>query len=415
MGIHRTFKFEISGRFIVFLPSLHRVFEVTQDDLTRVPDFIESSDQLCMQEPSHNSRYISATLVVTTACNLRCSYCYEANEGPRPTPLFMRMRLAKKIVDSVIDQSYKDKLGARFYFFGGEATLALPLIMKTVPYIKDQAQSRHVESRCLMTTNAVMSDPVASWVIANFEGLTVSLDGIRDVHNTQRSNSFNRVIRTLDGWYEADCKKLQIRMTVSADGVSRLPQSADFIANRYPGVTIHVEPVIGLGKAKELVRPPDYDEFFDRLLESIDIARKYGSKLTTGILRTHGNKTGFCSASSGGRIFLPDGTIATCPRLALSPDPLSVKHFRLGHIDVETGLINLSNEQRTNSELLKTANIPECQNCFARQNCLGDCPANKSAMQGSSFWEEPSYRCEAIKRFYAKYLLTLIDNNSKSP
>jgi len=53
-------------------------------------------------------------------------------------------------------------------------------------------------------------------------------------------------------------------------------------------------------------------------------------------------------------------------------------------------------------------NIPDCQDCFARFSCKGDCPANKATIWPKTFWKK-SYRCEAIRKFTKSVLSYILD------
>ena len=82
------------------------------------------------EENSHH--IITATIQVTDACNLACTYCYQINKHHH----IMEPEVGKKFIDMLLNNSnglseyYKDKIadGIILEFIGGEPFLAIDLI-----------------------------------------------------------------------------------------------------------------------------------------------------------------------------------------------------------------------------------------------------------------------------------------------
>jgi uncharacterized protein len=72
-------------------------------------------------------------LIITEACNLRCSYCYEQSSSYRPRNN-MTWATAKHAVDFFFAQVSPKMNRTHITFFGGEPTLAFGLIRQVVAY-----------------------------------------------------------------------------------------------------------------------------------------------------------------------------------------------------------------------------------------------------------------------------------------
>ena len=80
--------------------------------------------------------FTNLMLIVTEACNLRCSHCYEAQRGydKRKT---MSWQTAKKAVDLFLKQVPPEIERTIITFFGGEPTLEFDIIKKVINYTRD--------------------------------------------------------------------------------------------------------------------------------------------------------------------------------------------------------------------------------------------------------------------------------------
>lgn len=128
-------------------------------------------------------------LTLTNHCNLSCTYCYEHNKEVQK----MSWETAKHIVD--MEMNVDD--GSQFvclYYFGGEPFLQFDLIKKVHQYMQSRKWKKGWFG--FSTTNGTLvHGEVQQWLRDNASSMEVylSLDGDRDMHNQNRSNSYDKM------------------------------------------------------------------------------------------------------------------------------------------------------------------------------------------------------------------------------
>lgn len=177
----------------------------------------ESPDRDSVPNPT------SVTLFLTTACNLRCTYCY-ASAGDGPTK-FMSLETAKSGIDFIARNASESgqqtiQVG---YHGGGEPTLHWSVMQASHAYARGVAAARGLSLSASTSTNGMISDTHADWIISNFQGATISFDGVPALHDLNRvtpsgSGSSERVMRTMRRFDEAGFS-YGVRLTVTAGGV----------------------------------------------------------------------------------------------------------------------------------------------------------------------------------------------------
>ena len=128
----------------------------------------------------------SVTLNVTNNCNLNCVYCFEKEKSPAMMP--------PEIAIDAIDKMYNKLEGREPFtinFFGGEPLLN----WKTVKAVIDHCNEKKYVVRYGITTNlTILTDEMLDYFDDVNMPLLVSIDGIKEVHDRNRCNSYDRVI-----------------------------------------------------------------------------------------------------------------------------------------------------------------------------------------------------------------------------
>ena len=128
-------------------------------------------------------------LTLTNNCNLACTYCYEHNKEMQA----MSLETALKIVD--YEMTVDD--GSNFvciYYFGGEPYLQFENIKKIHSYLQSKTWPKGWFG--FTTTNGTLvHGEIQDWLIENASSMEVyiSLDGDREMHNCNRSNSYDMI------------------------------------------------------------------------------------------------------------------------------------------------------------------------------------------------------------------------------
>src|SRR5262249_17440801 len=135
-------------------------------------------------------------LNITNQCNLACTYCYEYSPDKISKtdgkPKYMTAAVAESAIDMLIKES-EDRPAIHVTFFGGETLLNFPMLRSSVDYAKRRCAEagKHVEFS--LTTNAtLLTEQVADFLAEHRVGVTVSIDGDRELNDKMRVFSDGR-------------------------------------------------------------------------------------------------------------------------------------------------------------------------------------------------------------------------------
>ena len=159
----------------------------------------------------------TVTLTLTQACNLSCTYCYEHHKSNRR----MSVETAKSIVDYEL-KNFADFEGIEFDLFGGEPFLAFDLVREITDYIC--SKKGDIPCTVFATTNdTLVHGEVQDWLREHVGCFIcgLSLDGTRDMHNVNRSNSYDDI--DLDFFLEMYPEQ-DVKMTVSRETLPHLAE-----------------------------------------------------------------------------------------------------------------------------------------------------------------------------------------------
>lgn len=169
-------------------------------------------------------KYYTLSLMVTEKCNLNCIYCYEHYK----TLNNMSFETAKIILDKELMMfNFKNKLVIDF--FGGEPFSNFPLIKKIVLYVETAYKENLSQIKFFTTTNGTLiNNEIKDFLLERKKYFIVglSLDGNREAHNINRSNSFDLI----DLNFFLDNYPFQpIKMTISKDTLKYLYESIKYL------------------------------------------------------------------------------------------------------------------------------------------------------------------------------------------
>ena len=121
-------------------------------------------------------------LILTSDCNLRCSYCFERDEQP----FDMSDEVAFTAVDFLISTSRHIK-DLTILLFGGEPMMRFDLIQRIIPYADNKAKKAGKTISWDMTTNGTLIDEDrAKWMAQHKVKYLLSLDGAKEDHDRYR-------------------------------------------------------------------------------------------------------------------------------------------------------------------------------------------------------------------------------------
>ncbi|MCL2023033.1 MAG: 4Fe-4S cluster-binding domain-containing protein [Oscillospiraceae bacterium] len=166
-------------------------------------------------------------LILTEACNLSCVYCYEQHKGTHTMDLETAMGIIEREMNS------DDEFDRVFEFFGGEPFLAFDKIVALHDFLGSRQWSKRWFT--ITTTNGTLvHGKIKEWMLRNRKTFNAALsaDGTRQMHNTNRSNSYDMID------FDFFLKMYPVvRMTVSPQTLSCLSEGVIHFHNMGFGVT----------------------------------------------------------------------------------------------------------------------------------------------------------------------------------
>jgi uncharacterized protein len=355
-----------------------------------------------------NPEPTSLTLFLTTACNLRCTYCY-AMAGDT-APRLMKLDVAKRGIDFVA-ANVKRKGWPSFevsYHGGGEPTLNWRTLTGSLDYARKRAAALELEVSGTVATNGVLSDAKIDWIIDNLAGVSVSFDGTPEAHDAHRvtrggRGSSGRVMHTIRRFDEAGLS-YGLRMTVTADQISALPESVEFICASFKPDRIQIEPAYQMGRY-EGGASTETEAFIAAFREAQERASHHGREISFSGARAETLTNHFCAATQDGFCLSPDGNVSSCYE-AFAEDGTWSNVFFYGSPDANGGYrFNRRRLARLRGQSVEHREY--CRGCFARWSCAGDCYHKSLAATGEVEFSG-SDRCAIIRELTKDQILARI-------
>lgn len=195
-------------------------------------------------------------LVVTSACNLGCSYCYQRRGDGRA--------MSREVLDAALDRLVKlaDR-SPTISFHGGEPLLEQALIRTAVDRLEERRSLGFSPRYCLTTNGTLLDREVAAFLDHHRVRTVISLDGIFEAQELRAPGTFPVVLRALRQLAERHPRffrdDLAVAVTVTSANLGHLSRSVDLLLGL--GVcAIEINPLLtddpGWGKEsrRELVR-----------------------------------------------------------------------------------------------------------------------------------------------------------------
>lgn len=335
-------------------------------------------------------------LLVTDACNLRCSYCYHNEDSKKMFNSNMSYETAKKAVD-VFFPKYADKTTI-VNFFGGEPLLNFPLIKQIVPYILEKSNQYDIKTSFSISTNAVcITSEIAEFLKQYDFFVTVSIDGGEEQHNKTRffsngEGSFE-MVRNGVQLLKEQFDYLGARVTVTKENYSSLSDSFDqLFAMGFDAIAYKL---VGACPEKLIVASDDLP-IFESEIEKI--ADNFRNRLLDGDLKVSDRhlqwlkkiykkpKRSECSFAMNGKLVVdPMGNFFSCQ------ETVGNSKFKIG--DVNSG-IDLNKLVNCSPPPLKNRGI--CKDCWINDICDGMCYYSAYVKYGS-FDKPIEESCAEIK------------------
>lgn len=345
----------------------------------------------------------TAVCLLTTACNMRCVYCYAAaGEGGATAEL--PFELGRRAIDIVHDNAVEagERTFALGLHGGGEPTLARGSFRPLV----EHARRKDLRCEISLASNGYWGAAQRDWILDHVDQVSLSFDGSEALQNRQRplragQGSFERVMQTIRAM-DRRAFAYGLRLTVTDWGIEQLPDAVAFICRETACSTIQVEPAFAHGRARsQATALADNQRFAAAFLAAYDIARAGGRHVYYSGARPWALTERFCRALDSALIVAPDGALTACYEVhgrqhELAPD------FFVGTL-AEHGAPALDAEAQRRLRHTVAERRRLCEGCFCYWHCAGDCPP-KSMTADHSGHLRFGPRCD-LNRLLTKELL----------
>lgn len=315
-----------------------------------------------------SEQFLLYTVWITTACNFKCTYCYE---GLDKKQVVMTQETIEKLVCFIEKQCCEKEIYTVWLdFHGGEPLLCYEEIRSITNRLRSSRNVKKIHTS--LTTNGFFYfDDISEYI----DELTVSMDGTEDTHNLFRVDMLGR--ETFDTTfnnakkYQKYYSELRVRMVVTPQNVNRL----------YEGVVFFLEEGF-----RVIVPGVDYysqswnDELFESLylqLKRIENYRKEHIAHYTmiGIIDTKIKRKSRCIIGEDGLQIDPQGDIFPCIVTVGNPK------YKLGNV-----YDGIDNSRIADIQCSLSGNIAECDGCTYYNYCTANrCVLINESITGDLF------------------------------
>lgn len=348
-------------------------------------------------------------LSITSACNLRCIYCY-ARGGEEPQ--HMSWEIMTAAVDYTIENlKNTDRSHLVLTFHGGGEPLMLWNRLKGITEYTEEATRAHsLKLTVSMVTNGTLINKIrADWISKHVSRVTVSMDGSRAVQEYQRpqfggGSSYDAVVGGMS-LLRNNGVSFSIRATITGLNVRDIAEMIRF-AHQMGATGLHPEPYERVGRAKtEDIPVVTTSVFVEEYIKAAAVAEELGIDLHYSGDKHHVIRSVFCGAN--GEIFcvLPDGQVSACTRVTRPTDE-TAEVFLYGKFDNYSRKFIIDHDRFLNLRRLGVEQLSQCQNCFCKWHCAGHCP-NSRLIYGDE--ECKSFTCPIVREI-TKFRLSQVLN-----
>jgi uncharacterized protein len=340
--------------------------------------------------------HVSCELLVTTACNLRCSYCIEKELPVLP----MSDDVAARAIDLFLFLADGAQT-AEITVTGGEPLLRFGSLRSIAGRVERTATQHSISYQLVLKTNGTMMTPeIANFLKDGSWHVVVSIDGSEQSHDRHRKDHSGRptwhaVTRAIAALMErgVECvASMTVHPSACSMVVSNVRELQKLGLHR-----IDIGPAYGTVPWSD-VESESFAESLGELAVLMKSERAKGCLLEIGPLYQESEHVQNqlrdvwgCKAGAKNLAFLPDGSIAGCSALAmLAP---RFPHLFLG--DVWNGVDSDAVRRLRQDAGAGVRRRSQCKRCAARDNCAGGCLAINYSTSGIPL-RIPAFYCKTI-------------------
>ena len=327
----------------------------------------------------------AVTMLLTNDCNLACSYCFESNKGKDYMPKEMALDILKATYNVVAPMAGIFTLN----MFGGE-----PLMnWDTFKAVCDYVLENNLKIRITATTNlTLLTDEMIDYIDELSIPILVSVDGIKEVHDKHRCNSFDKVIENMKKLIDRDLGYLiEARMTVAPDTAKYMYESVKMLVDLGINNIANV-PASDLDWDAQSIQ--DYKDNYEKILDMyIDILNDETNKRNISLYKVDQalnlalepikEDTSMCNIGNPRWVIVDwKGDIWPCPDYPTT-DNVDLIAGKIGNF--YTGVDETKVDPKP---MVATYELERCKGCEAISICKSGCPYENYTKNGK--FNEPT-------------------------
>lgn len=408
---------------------------------TRILKFINQQKKQAKSKNYSFKNYFALDLVITTICNLRCTYCCALSKNTDffygLAPRHMSIKTAKKVISFVLSlfeqELIKEKNGnvARFDLFitGGEPLLNF----RTVKFFLEQfdqkikalslEHKKQIKFDAEIATNGTLITQEIANIFKRFNvQVAITIDGPK--HNKRRvfkdgRSSLPFVLKGIRLLIKNN-NEIKLQAVVPINDISSIKGIFNFYQKKRlleKIKRIHIVPearpildAYSAGKKERRFTISNYKTYAQTLIElaekfSLDI-KNYQGRLYRSI--KIGGLPYRCAAGQWKISVTPNGDIYPCHQLT------NIKEFYMGNVFMSCK--QLENKFLSIKDLFRKRTVfkvAPCKNCVFQTTCIPfvDCPA-RCFLESGNLFKVPDHYCKVhrpyMKKLLEKFLLSKI-------
>jgi uncharacterized protein len=181
----------------------------------------------------------SIEVVLTTACNLSCAYCFQDVREERS----MSWPVLRSALDLLLDSDHPER---EVIFTGGEPLLELPLIMRAVDHLETTSAAGRLIAATVFTNGMLLDRGTVRYLARHGIDTQISCDGVESAQELRAPRTFGRLDRVLSTLRDEYADFLRahgtIAVTLSSRNLAHLADSFAYLLDLGVG-TIVVSPL----------------------------------------------------------------------------------------------------------------------------------------------------------------------------
>jgi len=342
------------------------------------------------------------TFLLTTRCNLNCTYCYGNRKMDYKT---LDFGFAKRVLS---DYAETDELSYIRFSADGEPTTEMEIIKK----IFNEAKQLNPCILAEIITNGTFNEDTAKWLAQNLDYIYISADLLPESNDKCRltitgNPSSPTILKNLEFFQKVPDRraKIGIRATITKYNIERQKEAIDFYYDNYGVDIFWVMPIITpiYDTVEKNCEPVDMMKFAQTFIEAHTYAwqRKifYESSLTANF---DGETNKACCACIPSPYLTVDGYLSACKMAACGINPGKMDTMIYAKYDSEKDKIiyNAEKMKVLRSRTLQNMSS-QCRNCAAGKHCAGYCPGEALNENGELFRAKTNI-CKALRFLYGE-------------